>query len=221
MVNPDRQDPLDDLVAGVRRGDRDTIAAVYLQLAPALRGFLRRRVPHGEVADDLVEQTFLELIQDGHRIHGDGRSLRAWLYRAARNNLADWAKRADRRSDHELTPARATSARASEPDPADQVVATDMDPALTAAMAQLTAEQREVLELRLVAQLSIRQVADITGRTPGAVKLLQHRAVRRLQSLLEASSGPASDEPPRIPAPGEPASEPVRDDPRRSWGGHP
>jgi RNA polymerase sigma-70 factor, ECF subfamily len=186
----EREEALDALVDGVRRGDRDAIAAVYLEVGPALRGFLRRRVPHGEVADDLVEQTFVELIEGCDRIRGDGRSLRAWLYLAARNNLKDWAKRADRRSDNELTAARAELVHDEGPDPGEQALAAIVDPALMSALAELTDEQREVVELRLVAELSIAQVAEITGRSVGAVKLLQHRAVRRLVALLEGATTP-------------------------------
>lgn len=177
-------EPLDHLIASVRRGDRDAIAAVYLEVAPALRGFLRRRVPHGEVADDLVEQTFVELIEGCERIRGDGRSLRAWLFRAARNNLHDWRKRADRRGEHQLTARHTATLEDTDGDPADQVAVADLDPTLVAALAQLTDEQRDVVELRLVAGLSLAQVADITGRRVGAVKALQHRAVRRLMAVL-------------------------------------
>lgn len=180
-----RPEPLDALVDGVRRGDRDAVAAVYLEVAPALRGFLRRRVGHGEVADDLVEQTFVELIESADRLRGDGRALRAWLYRAARNNLNDWRKRADRRSDNELTDRRAATLQDGADDPAEQALGSLLDPRLVAAFRQLTHEQVEVIELRLVAELSLAQVAEITGRTVGAVKLLQHRALKRLATLLE------------------------------------
>jgi RNA polymerase sigma-70 factor, ECF subfamily len=176
-------EPLDDLVEGVRRGDRDAIAAVYLELGPGLRGFLLRRVPHGEVADDLVEQTFVELIEGGHRIDGDGRALRAWLYRAARNNLLDWYKRAERRSDQQLTE-RVLAGQPSAPAAEEQVVAGTVDPELLAALASLTDEQREVIELRLVAGLPLAEVAAITGRSVGAVKQLQHRGIHRLLALL-------------------------------------
>jgi RNA polymerase sigma-70 factor, ECF subfamily len=183
-MEPGPVEPLDDLVEAVRRGDRDAIAAVYLELAPAMRGYLLRRVGHGEVADDLVEQTFVELIEGCERIRGDGRALRAWLYRAARNNLHDWRKRAERRSDHELTSRHQEQLVDEEAGPADRVVAASIDPTLVAALGGLTADQREVVELRLVAGLSIEQVSRVMGRTPGAVKLLQHRGVRRLAVLL-------------------------------------
>jgi RNA polymerase sigma-70 factor, ECF subfamily len=182
-VDEDRDEPLDDLVDAVRAGDRDAIAAVYLEVGPALRGFLARRVPHGEVADDLVEQVFVDLIRTCATIRGDGRSLRAWLFRAARNDLRDWRRRAERRSDHELTAAAAAALVGDAEDPAD-VAASSADPALVTALAELTPDQREVVELRVVADLSLAEVADLTGRTVGAVKLLQHRALRRLAVLL-------------------------------------
>jgi RNA polymerase sigma-70 factor, ECF subfamily len=184
-------EPLDELVDGVRRGDRDAVAAVYLLVAPGLRGFLRRRVGHGEVADDLVEQTFVELLEGGGRFRGDGRALRAWLYRAARNNLYDWRKRAERRSDHQLRPRHTDALTDAHDDPAVQTDAGVLDPALEAAMATLTEEQREVLELRLVAGLPTAEVAALVGRSEGAVKQLQLRALRRLANLLtDASGGP-------------------------------
>lgn len=184
MGRDDRDEPLDALVDGVRRGDRDAVAAVYLEVAPALRGFLRRRVPHGEVADDLVEQAFVALLEEGGQVRGDGAALRAWLFGVARHDLLDWCKRAERRSDHELTRDHAAALPDEGPDPADQALAATLDPRLHAALAQLTPEQHEVLELRLVAELSLAQVAELTGRTVGAVKLLQHRAVRRLAASL-------------------------------------
>jgi len=187
-------EPLDALVEGVRRGDRDAIAAVYLELGPGLRGFLLRRVPHGEVADDLVEQTFVELIEGGHRISGDGRALRAWLYRAARNNLLDWRKRAERRSDQELTDRVLAGQHAAEPTAEEQLVDGMVDPELLAALAQLTSDQREVIELRLVAGLSLAEVATITGRSVGAVKQLQHRGVRRLVTMLTPGEEEAAGE---------------------------
>lgn len=187
------REPLDDLVEGVRRGDRDAIAAVYLELGPGLRGFLLRRVPHGEVADDLVEQTFVELIEGGHRITGDGKALRAWLYRAARNNLSDWRKRAERRSDRPLSEGVLAGSEAATPAAEEEIVVGAVDPELLAALARLTRDQREVIELRLVAGLTVAEVAAITTRSVGAVKQLQHRGIRRLVRLLTPAAEEAAD----------------------------
>jgi RNA polymerase sigma-70 factor, ECF subfamily len=186
-----RSDPLDALVDAVRRGDRDAIGAVYLEVAPDLRNYLLRRVPHGWTADDLLAQTFLELVTSTGSFRGDGLALRTWLYRAARHNLMDWRKRADRRGEHELTAEHAASIPAAGAGTDDQVLDQEIDRDVLEAFAKLTPEQREVLELRLLAGLPIAAVAELTGRNAGAVKALQHRAVRRLASVLDRRrSGP-------------------------------
>lgn len=181
----ERAEALDGAVDGVRRGDPDAISAVYLEVAPALRAFLRNEVSHGEVADDLVEQTFLELIEAHDTIRGDGRSLRAWLFQAARHNLYDWRRRAARRSDHELTDEMRAALGSEAPDPHEAMTDADDVARIRNAMAELTPDQREVLELRLIAELPIAEVARITDKTEGAVKQLQHRGLRRLSRTLD------------------------------------
>ena len=178
---------LDELVAGVRGGDMEAIGQVYRLLAPGLRAFLRAEVAHGEVADDLVEATFVELIEDRRRFRGDGRALRSWLYRAARNNLYDWRRRAARRADHPLEPEQAALLVDDEPDPERQVTIADEIGRVRALMARLSPGQREVLELRLLSGLSVPEIAAATGRSVGAVKALQHRGLRSLAPLLEAA----------------------------------
>lgn len=185
-------DPLDALVDGVRTGDRDAIAAVYLEVAPRLRAFLRAEVRHGEVADDLVEHTFVELLEGHATIRGDGRSLRMWLYRAARNNLYDWRRRAARRSDHQLQDEHLAALEDPDPDPERVASERDALDEIRQALAELSPDQREVLELRLVGELTTAEVADLTDRTVGAVKALQHRGLARLARVLEerrAASG--------------------------------
>lgn len=183
------QDPLDELVDAVRAGDPDAIAEVYLQVAPALRAFLRAEVRHGEVADDLVEHTFVELLEARATIRGGGRSLRAWLFRAARNNLYDWRRRAARRADHELT--QELTATLEDPDPNPETVAGERDALaeIRDALGELSPDQREVLELRLVAELTTGEVAELTARTVGAVKALQHRGLAKLARVLRSRLG--------------------------------
>ncbi|MDP8930182.1 MAG: sigma-70 family RNA polymerase sigma factor [Actinomycetota bacterium] len=183
------EDPLDELVTGVRAGNPDAIAEVYLQVAPALRSFLRAEVRHGEVADDLVEHTFVELLEAHATIRGGGRALRSWLFRAARNNLFDWRRRAARRADHELR--QELTATLEDPDPTPETVAGERDALaeIRDALGELSPDQREVLELRLIAELTSAEVAELTSRTVGAVKALQHRGLAKLAGVLQARLG--------------------------------
>jgi RNA polymerase sigma-70 factor (ECF subfamily) len=179
-MSGDPGDPLDEAVVALRAGDREAIGTLYLALAPALRGYLRRRVAHGEVADDLVEQAFLALLEAAPDLRGGGRAVRAWLYTTARRDLADWRRRADRRSDHPLPAGDVADPTTSDP----AQLAEGRDPALEAALAALPPAQREVVELRFVADLPPTEVARLLGRSSGAVRVLQHRALRRLAVLL-------------------------------------
>lgn len=178
-------EPLDPLVPRLRDGDREALADVYRIVAPQLRAWMRTQVRHGEVADDLVETTFVELIHAGATFNGDGRSLRAWLFRAGRNNLIDWRRRADRRADHHLDDDLVAGLEDPLPSPEDRVVQADAIDEVLGAMVELSTDQQEVLQLRLLGQLSAAEVGELTGRSEGAVRALQHRGLRSLARVLE------------------------------------
>lgn len=179
-------DPLDPLVPRLRDGDREALAEVYRVVGPQLLAWMRTQVRYGEVADDLVETTFVELIHACATFTGDGRSLRAWLFRAGRNNLIDWRRRAERRADHELDDQLADSLEDTLPSPEARVVQADAVDEVLDAMNELSPDQQEILRLRLLGQLSAAEVGELTGRSEGAVRALQHRGLRSLARVLEA-----------------------------------
>ena len=144
-------------------------ADVYRALAPAVLGYLRaERAPDPE---DLLGEVFLQVARDLHRFDGDADALRRWVFTIAHHRLVDARRRASRR------PVVAT---AEVPDLPGSTTDEGIDPALVAALGRLKPEQREVIVLRFVADLSIEAVASITGRSVGAVKAMQHRALDNL-----------------------------------------
>jgi len=164
---------------GDDRGQRDPGTA-YRQLAPAVLGYLRGQ----GVADpeDLLGETFLQVARDLHRVKGDALDVRRWVFRVARNRVVDDARRRARR------PALGGEAVAERAGPA---TAAPFDPDLLAALAALTPDQREVIVLRFVADLSLEAVADLTGRQVGAVKSLQHRGLAQLAQAVSPEDRPA------------------------------
>ena len=144
-------------------------ADAYRALAPAVLGYLRAQ--RATDPEDLLGEVFLQVARDFKRFRGDDDALRRWVFSIAHNRLVDDHRRRARRPavhdvdvpDQEAPPAR-------EP----------FDPALVEALASLSAEQREVVVLRFVADLPLEVVARITGRKVGAVKALQHRALENL-----------------------------------------
>lgn len=129
-----------------------------------------------------VNDIFLRAFSAIGSFDGDESGFRAWLFTIARNRIIDEARRNSRRP--VTTPLDEASTIAG----GDVVVDAERrfsDDRLIALLALLTDEQREVLSLRFVADLTIDQIAEATGRRRGAVKQLQRRALRRIERALE------------------------------------
>jgi RNA polymerase sigma-70 factor (ECF subfamily) len=152
-------------------------ADAYRRLAPAVLGYLRaERAPDPE---DLLGEVFLQVARDISRFRGDDDDLRRWVFTIAHHRLVDDRRRSSRRP--QLAAVEVPDQpRAAGPDPVD----VHLDVHLIAALESLSADQREVVVLRFVADLPLEGVARITGRTVGAVKALQHRGLERLRILL-------------------------------------
>jgi RNA polymerase sigma-70 factor (ECF subfamily) len=147
-----------------------TAEAAYRLLAEPVYGYLRSidRVD----ADDLLGDVFVAVAARIETFEGDAKALRSWVFTIAHHRIVDWRRRQARRR---VIP----FARGDAPPPDDP-----FDPTLVAALNELTVDQREVLVLRFVADLPLEDVAAITGRTVGAVKSLQHRALAQLAARL-------------------------------------
>lgn len=149
---------------------------IYRRHAPSVLGYLRgQRVPEPE---DLLGEVFLQVARSLPRFRGDGdEDLRRWVFTIARNRVIDDARKRSRRGRlARLTPEPVEAAP-----PADGPI----DPDLLRAMGSLTPDQREVIALRFIADLSLEDVARITQRTTGAVKSMQARALAQLARVLE------------------------------------
>ena len=151
---------------------------VYRRLAPAVLGYLRaQRAPDPE---DLLGEVFLQVARDLPRFRGDEDAQRRWVFTIAHNRLLDARRRQSRRPAPAYGPL---------PDVASPPAPDPLDPELVEALASLTPEQREVVVLRFVADLSLDDVARVTKRKVGAVKALQHRALEMLSRRLESRTG--------------------------------
>lgn len=149
---------------------------VYRELAPAVLGYLRARgAPDPE---NVLGEVFLGVARDLSGFRGDATARRRWVFTIAHNRLTDAHRRRARRP--EVVDAEPIGGEA--PPPEDPV-----DPELVAALAALSDGQREVVVLRFVADLSLDDVAAITGRTTNAVKAMQHRALAGLRRRLTGS----------------------------------
>lgn len=176
---------LQAVVAAAARGDRRGLEEIYRSLAPAVQGYLRGQ---GAVEpDDLTSETFVAVVRRLSSFRGDERSFRSWVFSIAHRRLMDERRRLWRGREHAVAPEELAGALAG------RVVGDVEDEALAAlgrhwalrAIARLTVDQRAVLLLRVVADLSVDETASVLHKTPGAVKTLQRRALASLARQLE------------------------------------
>ena len=141
---------------------------MYEQLAPAVLGYLRS---HGAADPEaLTGDVFVAVTERLAGFRGDDAALRRWVFTIAHHRHVDDVRRRTRRP--EVLVDTPVDSAAEDAAPFDAV--------LVAALGRLTTEQREVVALRFVADLSIADVARITGRRAGAVKMLQARGLEAL-----------------------------------------
>jgi len=175
------------VVAGVRERREDAFATVYRLTASALASFAFGMLHDRRAAEDAVQQAFLELVKAAPTIRGDGRSLRAWLFRSVRFTCLDELRRRSRHRE-ELTSV------VPEP-PAADFEQGGTDPELEDALRRMSDRQRTLLVLKHVVGLSGDEIAKIVGGNRAAAYAATARAERKLRSLLttvESDSSSAS-----------------------------
>ena len=134
---------------------------------------------------------FLQLARNLSRFRGNEGALRGWAFMIARNRLVDERRRAARRPQESLS-AEAAARLPTATDVEEDALARLGDGRVRELLGRLTDEQRDVLLLRVVGDLSLEEVAQIVGKRIGAVKQLQRRALATLRRELETEPGGVS-----------------------------
>jgi RNA polymerase sigma-70 factor (ECF subfamily) len=182
--------PFEQTLAAARSGDEQAFAALWRALHPALLRYLRVIAP--KIADDVASETWLQVVRALAGFSGDEASFKSWLFTIARNKVTDTVRQAARRP-IEISDDGDTSAPAAPDDTAAAVIERIDTEAALALVAQLPADQAEVVMLRVVAGLDVADVARVVRKSPGSVRVTSHRALRRLRELLQSSETAAGE----------------------------
>jgi RNA polymerase sigma-70 factor (ECF subfamily) len=137
-------------------------------------------------AEDLEGEVWLAVAQGLARFSGGEESFRAWVFSIARRRLADYRRTAVRRATFPAPMEELDRPTRSGP---EAIVLDDLsaEAAVEFVVATLPPDQAEVVLLRVLGGLGVTEVAEILGKRPGTVRVLQHRALRRLHSALVRS----------------------------------
>ncbi len=167
-------DPEERLLIEAAQRDPARFADLYDIYFDRLYAYVARRVVSREETEDLVSEVFHKALANLRRFEWQGAPFSAWLFRIAANEIADLSPRLGRERAIEASP---------ESGEGDQEEAQDRSKVL-ALVRELPEDQRRVLELRFMEEKSTREVAELLGRSEGAIKQLQFRGLQSLRTRM-------------------------------------
>ena len=172
-------------LARAQGGDESAFACLFRDVQPALLRYLYVIVP-GPEAEDVASDTWLQVVRGLAGFRGGEEAFRAWLFTIARHRAVDAGRARARRPDVSMDGLEAAAQQTS-PDAAEAALEVISTRAVLALIAALPRDQAEIIMLRVVAGLDAKDVARMVGKSPGAVRVAAHRALRRLAELVERS----------------------------------
>jgi RNA polymerase sigma-70 factor (ECF subfamily) len=179
---PDRDPDLDDVLAAQR--DRAAFGALYRRYLDRVYGYCYYLLGDHHDAEDVTERTFVAALSAIDGFRDEGASFRAWLFRIAHNELAN-ALRSRRR--RRTAPLEAAPEPTTAIDPLHELARGEEARRVRRALVGLADDRRQVLVLRFVDGMSAPEIGAVLGRSAGAVRVLQHRALRDLAQRLDAT----------------------------------
>lgn len=171
------------LIQRAKSGDADAFGELYNQNMQAVFRFFYSRLDNRQDAEDLTEETFFRIWQSLPRFEDQGVPFLAFAFHIARNLLIDHRRRfvnsrtvagLDDRTNFEP-----------QPDASDAALQNIHHEEIRQALDKLREEHQIVLVSRFLVELSTEEVAQVMGRSPGAVRVLQHRALAALRNQLQ------------------------------------
>lgn len=170
-----------ELIRRAQQGDKPAIGELYRLHVDVIYRYVWARVRDDSLTEDLTAQVFLKALEGLPTYKPTGKPFLAWLYRIAYARVVDHWRKQERRVEvplEDTLPAR-------EPRPGELLEAeADWGTAIDL-IAQLTDDQQDVVILRFIGEMSMAEVAETLGKTVGAAKAIQYRALASLARLLE------------------------------------
>jgi RNA polymerase sigma-70 factor (ECF subfamily) len=179
------QEEVRRLVERAQRGNRDALEELYLLHFDRIYSYLHMSVGNRHDAEDLTTQTFLKMLESIKRFRWQSAPFSAWLFRIA-HNLAMDHFRAHRRWQPE--PDVPEPPGSAEPSAEAEAMQSIGRASMLELIETLSAEQQQVLTLKFVFNFANADVATILGKSEGAIKSLQHRALVSLQKKIQPAT---------------------------------
>ncbi|HMO57965.1 MAG TPA: sigma-70 family RNA polymerase sigma factor [Roseiflexaceae bacterium] len=174
------------MIERARALEAEALNELYRRYADAVFRYIFYRINDTAAAEDLTGDVFVKAIEGLPSYQVTGKPFEAWLYSIAHARVIDYYRRQQVRR---TTPLNEALAAGDGTNPDTLVVQRDDVRRVQAALKQITEEQQQVVLLRFINGHSLLEVAEILGRSEGAIKALQHRALAALRRVLEHKDG--------------------------------
>jgi RNA polymerase sigma-70 factor, ECF subfamily len=185
----EHEQDVEALVERAQAGDREAVGAIYDRLAGRVYRFALFRVGSQADAEDLMQRTFLKMIEALPRYRRRGPPFEAWFFRLARNSVIDHLRA--RRTHQPLE--TLADAHSPAPSPEETAALASEFAKLEHAMHELTPIQQEVIGYRFMAGLSAREIGQVIGKREGSVRAVQFRALQALRRSLADAAADGSE----------------------------
>ena len=168
-----------------RRGEPWALESIYRELAPSVTGYLRGQGVSDP--DDATSEVFIGVVRGLERFRGDERDFRTWVFSIAHRRIIDHRRRVSRRPELLVEPSELSGGLAGVAvgDAEAEALESLSTGWALSALGSLSTDQRAVVLLRVLADLSVEAVAAILGKSLGAVKSLQRRGLIALARNLD------------------------------------
>ncbi|MBM0233721.1 sigma-70 family RNA polymerase sigma factor [Micromonospora sp. STR1_7] len=176
------------LVVRAQAGDIEAFGLVYDRYVDEVFRFVYRRVLDRQTAEDLTSETFVRALHNLASFSRPTGNFAAWLTTIARNLVANHQTSFRQRFEVPMADIHDATQVGQVTDAAQTALDRLTREALLAGVDQLAEHQRQCIVLRFLRELSIEETAEVMGRTPAAIKAIQHKALRALRGLLPLSA---------------------------------
>ena len=175
----------ESLVRRAQQRDEAAFSELYEAYFDKIYRYIALKIGDRVEAEDITQQVFLKALQSISSFRWKGVPFSAWLFRIAHNQMVDWLRKQSKRTSVPIDDLPLMS----DDDP-QKTTELNLDiEQLAVATKRLTQAQQEVISLRFAGELSVAEVSQAMGKSPGAVKALQHSAIANLRKLLIAEAG--------------------------------
>ncbi len=175
----------DELIAERAKTDVDAFGILYERHLKRIYSYIYYRTGNTHDAEDLTEKTFFQALANLQRYQIQGAPFAAWLYRIAHNIVANWHRDTGRRQSVQLD--AIVELRDPMGDPVAAAESEEEKVELRGVIAKLPADRQQLLILKFVEQMANAEIAQVMGRTEGAVKALLHRTIESLKTEFARS----------------------------------